>query len=128
MVLTMSLLMMIVVLYIDNGINSYDMRFYYGKDNGYFRRIESIVIFSTMFFLVLSRNKRLLYTLYGFITGLISVIVSYVFISILLNKLLLSNTDLVFHFFAIGICIFWFFILERLLNRNKDNQEYNRLK
>ena len=90
--LLLCIIMVVVILYIDKGISNYDMKFYQGKDNGYFKRIESVVLFSSVFFFIVPRQFRLLQLLKGFFIGIASVIISYFPISIMLYRKCLCNS------------------------------------
>ena len=67
----MIIIMAGVIVYIDYNIKSGNPDFYAGKDNGAFKRLESIVLLSTLFFTVMSTNKRVLFIITGFFGGII---------------------------------------------------------
>jgi hypothetical protein len=109
-ILLLCTIMTIVIIYIDNGINSYDMKFYQGKDNGYFKRMESIILFSALFFFIVPRQFKLLQLVKGFITGIASVIIAYFLISFVLYR---SDKGLIFHVFSSLACVITFILWER---------------
>jgi hypothetical protein len=103
------IIMTVVIIYIDNGIKSYDMKFYLGKDNGYFKRVESIILFSTLFFFIVPRQFSLLQLVKGFITGIASVIISY----FLIFALYRPDEGLIFHIFSSFACVITFILWEK---------------
>jgi hypothetical protein len=98
------ILMVIASYYINYQIEIYNMDYYYGKDNGAFRQLESIIIFSTLFYLIVSKSKKIIFTLLGLFIGVLSGIVTY----------LITGTGLSFPLFACLIQIILFFILEKM--------------
>ena len=112
------LTMAFVIFYINKGINEYDMRFYQGKDNGYFKRIESIILFSSLFFFIVPRQFRPLRLITGFIIGVAAVVVSYILISGVLHRLL-EDDGLVFHVFSTFLCVMAFLLMERRLLKER---------
>lgn len=102
-----------VVYYIDHGVRSHDLRFYYGKDTGYFIRIESIVILNTIFFFLMGFEKKkqiINCIILGFIGGVIGLFLS-VFCYLLVPSdyygLTFHETSLLFSFSS-------YFILKKL--------------
>jgi hypothetical protein len=112
LVLALLVSMSFVIFYINSGINNFDMRFYFGKDDGYVIRILSIFSFSSIFFLLVSRQQRLLQLIKGFFVGIASIVISYFLVLFLLDKIGL-NTDLIFHIFACILSVSTFFFLEK---------------
>lgn len=76
--LIMLLIMTGVIVYIDYNIKSGNPDFYSGKDNGAFRRFESIVVLSTLFFSLMTNNKRILFVIIGFVGGIICSVAGYI--------------------------------------------------
>lgn len=99
----------LTIAYIDNGIKTYDMDFYHGKDNGYFLRFESIIILNTIFYLLMTIRKESKVMDYlkqaglGLLTAIvISIITYYVF-----------HNGLTYHIATILICYSLCFILKK---------------
>lgn len=88
------------------------MRFYYGKDDGVIVRVESIIILSGLYFLVLSRQKRILNLLKGFLIGLISTIMTW-FLIFMPATGFTDKSDLIFHFSACILSILAFLKFEK---------------
>ena len=110
-----------VIIYLDYKISTYDMRFYYGKDDGIFVRLESICELSTLFFLVMSKHNRVLNIIIGFFAGLFSSIFTYLVVLGCFHKYL-NNNDLVFHIISCLVFIKLFFVIEKILpNRSLIN-------
>ncbi|MBF02492.1 MAG: hypothetical protein CMP76_04265 [Flavobacterium sp.] len=102
----------IIIAYIDNGIRTHNMSFYYGKDNGYFTRFESIIILNTVFFFLMTIKKNqsvkeyLKQSLLGFVTALIFGLVCYfIFLSS-------DYYGLTYHVATIIVCYFSYFLLK----------------
>ncbi len=64
-------------IYIDTQIKAYNMDYYFGKDDGALVQLESVLVFSVLFYSLISRKRRLLLALLGFISGLFASIISY---------------------------------------------------
>ena len=109
-------LLSFAVLYLNNRINSFDMRFYYGKDDGVFARLELIVISSTLFFFFMARKNRIFNLAIGFIIGLFSGVISY-FLAVFIP----SNTffDFSYPMIATSLFIIAFFQMEKLFTPKK---------
>jgi len=65
------IIILFVIIYVENGIKSFDMRFYQSKDNGYFLRFEIVCISSFLFYLFFSKSKKFLFAFYGLLIGVI---------------------------------------------------------
>jgi hypothetical protein len=114
----LTIIMTIIIFYFDFKISTYDMRFYSGKDDGLFVVFESIVICSTIFFLIMSEQKRILNILIGFFIGILTAILTYIVIAVSIGKYL-NNMILVYHIIAFLLCIKLFFVIEKLLTKSK---------
>ena len=110
-------IMAIIVFYFDLKISEYDMRFYAGKDDGLFIVFESIVIFSAIFFLIMSEQKRFLNVIIGFFIGIFTGILTYIIIALSIGKYL-NNMILFYHIIAVLLCVKLFFVIEKLLTKN----------
>jgi len=69
------LLMIFTSLYLKSQIDAFNMDFYSGKDNGAFVQLESILIFSFVFFALISRRNKILYGFLGLIVGVVSSVI-----------------------------------------------------
>lgn len=101
------ILTVFIIIYIENGINSYDLKFYHGKDNGAFVEFESICILSAIFFLIMSKKNKIINCIIGFILGIIIGIFSY---------LMLANFGIFGLAFNVVGCLLFiivFFVLEK---------------
>ncbi len=114
-----------VVYIIDNGVRTHDLRFYSGKDTGYFIRIESIVILNTIFYVLkgFEDKKQVINCIaLGFIGGIISL-----FISVLCYLFVPSDYyGLTFHVTSLLFCYSSYFILKKLrmvLTANKQKRQ-----
>jgi ABC-type multidrug transport system permease subunit len=107
----------IVIIYVNNRIAAYDMRFYNGKDDGVLARLESVCILSILFFLFMCKQNRIINLILGFIVGLISSIVCY------FAAMFISNDDLLFHVLSCVCFVMVFFAIEkfRSLKINKKH-------
>jgi hypothetical protein len=63
--------------YIVLQIESYNMKYYTGKDNGTFAQFESIVIMSCIFYLIVTKKNRFISALTGIGYGILSGISGY---------------------------------------------------
>jgi hypothetical protein len=57
------------IIYINQRIFAFDLRYHFGKDGGYLSRVKSICIMSTVFFAVMAEKRRFLLIISGFFTG-----------------------------------------------------------
>jgi hypothetical protein len=114
----LTIIMTIIIFYFDFKISTYDMRFYAGKDNGLSIVFESIVIFSTIFFLIMSEQNRILNIIIGFFIGIFTGILNYIIITVCIGRYL-NNTILVYHIISFLLCIKLFFVIEKLLAKIK---------
>ncbi|MFI0431278.1 hypothetical protein [Mariniflexile sp. HMF6888] len=108
------LLTILVIAYIDNGIRTHDMDFYFGKDDGYIYRFKSIVILTIVFYVLMTIGKKRTVIDFlkqgglGFMTAIIVSVVSYL---ALLN---LNYNGLTFHIVTIIICYSIYFGLKKI--------------
>ncbi len=101
--LILFLLMIFTSLYLKSQIDAFNMDFYSGKDNGAFVQLESILIFSFVFFALISRRNKILYGFLGLIVGVISSVICY----------LIFGTEILFPFSASLLVIFIFYLLDK---------------
>jgi len=98
--------------YLINQIESHNMDYYHGKDNGAFVLLESIIIFSALFYFVMSKKNRIINGLLGVLIGIIISIIVY----------LIFGTGIMFPTISCCSLIIIFFIIEYLRDqRNKTN-------
>ena len=114
----MILIIAVVIVYIDYNIKSGNPEFYSGKDNGAFRRFESIVILSTLFFLLMAGNQRILFVIAGFFGGIICSIAGYILAGLLPFDSPFGN---VFHIVSCLLFIGLFYALRKLLPKKTYN-------
>lgn len=76
--ISLILIFIFIIVFLDYKISSFDINYYYGKDNGAFVRAYSIIISSILYFVISSHKKRFLFSIIGFFVGIISVIISYI--------------------------------------------------
>ena len=73
-ILILTLLDFYVVIYLDKKISLYDLDYYHGKDNGFISRLEWACLISSIFFLIMTKRKRILSMFLGLLIGFISII------------------------------------------------------
>ncbi|MBB4805063.1 hypothetical protein HNP38_000335 [Chryseobacterium defluvii] len=116
----------IIIWYLSNRICSHDLRFYYGKDNGYFIRVESICILSSIFWIIMSDYSRIkskimliitgvFLSITGFIVGAFSSIISYLIMTGISNDN--CKTQVIFHILACLIFMTIFYLINRWRNK-----------
>jgi hypothetical protein len=105
----------LTVLFLNHKIET-DISYHAGKDGGYFKRLESVIILSVFFYTIISKRKRILYGLIGFVISIISSFAG-AFISGSLPKPL--NGDTIMHLTAFGISYLSFFGIEKLIEKKK---------
>ncbi|MES2545076.1 MAG: hypothetical protein V4548_09345 [Bacteroidota bacterium] len=96
------------------------MNYYSGKDDGLFKRFESIVMLSTLFFLVMSREKRILYTIIGLFAGVFTAIFTFFIVGLCLGKII-DDTYQFSHIISCIVFIKLFFVCEKSLIRTKTS-------
>ena len=116
--LLLSIIATVVILYIGNRIYNYDMRFYYGKDDGDIVRLESICLLSGLSFLILAKEKIILNLFLGLLVGLASAIFCWLIVLMPLDSFI-KKADTIFHFISYGLSIFIFFKFEKRKNKSK---------
>lgn len=102
-----------IIATIDYRIRNYDLRFYSGKDSGYFKRFESIVVLSTLFYLLNAIRLKgkpkdyLIYGLTGFIIGIFVGFSCYFLVPY-------DNYGLTYHIVSISICYGSIYVLRKM--------------
>ncbi len=105
------------IFFLEQRIQAYDLRFYYGKDNGIFVRFESICIMSSLFFTIQTKGIRFISGIIGLITGIFSSILIWLLSFVLYDYIKIS--DLYFHIFSVTLFITLFYLREYYLNYKK---------
>lgn len=105
------------IFFLEQRIQAYDLRFYYGKDNGIFVRFESICIMSSLFFTIQTKGSRFISGIIGLITGIFSSILIWLLSFVLYDYIKIS--DLYFHIFSVTLFITLFYLREYYLNYKK---------
>ena len=103
----------IIVVFLNYKIKT-DISYHAGKDNGYFKRFESIVLLNILFFLFMSKNKKIVFTILGFFNALI---IS--FLGLIITNYFPSPFDEggFRHFFILVLSFISFFAIEKLINK-----------
>jgi hypothetical protein len=106
-----------IIIYLEFKINT-DLSFHQGKDEGFFIRIESIIILSTIFYFIMAKEKRFLMLLLGFLIGLASVIISYLICLLIVD---FRYSGFIFHILSTLIYIRSFFLIEKKISNGLTN-------
>ena len=104
--------MLAVSFYIKYQIDAFNIDYYHSKDNGAFVQFQSIIIFSFLFFILISTEKRIMYGIVSIIVGVISSIICY----------LLFLTEISFPISASLIIMLSFYLIEYLLKLKNENK------
>ncbi|MGZ4048180.1 MAG: hypothetical protein ACXVPU_05605 [Bacteroidia bacterium] len=99
-----------VIIYINNRIENYDMRFYNGKDDGIVVILESTILLSSLFFSIMTRQNWAKNVFIGLLVGLIASIISYFAIMPFAND---NYFGLTFHITSCIAFMTTFFIREK---------------
>jgi hypothetical protein len=107
------LLSLLVVYYIDDGIKSFDLSYYSGKDGGYFVRFKSILLLTSLFYIlieILNKSKFSIVIILGLFGGFIALIVS------ILNYLFLPTDEfgLTFHLVSLVLSFSAYLIIKKV--------------
>lgn len=105
-------LFVIRINFLNIQIDSYNLEYYSGKDNGVFKLFESIFAFSIVLFIVLAKSKRILFGIIGFISSFIATIIA----------MMITSYHSLFPFLASLFLIIIFISTEIILFRKKVNQ------
>lgn len=101
------------VLFLDYKIHT-DISYHAGKDGGYFKRFESIIILTILFFSIMAKRKKLLFMIFGFLNAIIitfSVLLIFRYFPASFNE---AN---ILHFSILGLSFVSFFGNEKLLEK-----------
>jgi len=91
----------VVFWHINNEIESYNMDYYHGKDNGAFVQFNSICVFSTVFFFFMSKRSKILNGILGLLLAVMVSIITYLLIGDGLPFSIISSLMLILIFFII---------------------------
>ncbi|MEW5677225.1 hypothetical protein ABGT15_13000 [Flavobacterium enshiense] len=91
-----------------------DISYHAGKDGGYFKRLESVIILSVLFYITISKKMRALYGLIGFVISILSS-----FLGLLISSVLPANLfgDTIMHLIVFGISYSSFFGIEKIIEK-----------
>lgn len=107
---------LLVFLYVNYQINSFNLNFYHGKDDGVLVRLGIYILFIS--YAILARTKKMIMFFYGLLIGFGSIFISY----------LIFFTDRVFqgffHLFAIFLSFFMYEIISWYREKSSNNQKY----
>lgn len=103
----------IIIFFLNYKIKT-DITYHAGKDNGYFKRLESIIILNILFFFFMSKNKRIVFGIIGFFNA---IIIS--FLGLILTNYFPSPLDggSFKHFFILGLSFVSFFGIEKIIKK-----------
>ncbi|WP_299677077.1 hypothetical protein [uncultured Tenacibaculum sp.] len=99
-----------------------DISYHSGKDNGYFKRFESVIILSVIFYVVISKQKRILYGCIGFLVSIISSFIGMIISNSLPKPM---NVDSIIHLVVFAIAYLSLFGIERLIDKTTTKKTYN---
>lgn len=100
------------IVYIDYGIHHFGLEFHSGKDDGYFKRFVSVVLLSTLFYILNTIHPKSNFVDYlisgfaGFFAGIL--------IGIFCYLILESDNGLVYHIISVGVCYVSFYLIKLL--------------
>lgn len=102
----------LTIIILEFKINT-DLSYHYGKDDGFFIRFKSICILSTIFYVLMTKEKTLALMLLGFLIGLTSAIISYLICLLIIH---FRYFGYVFDLLSSIIYIGSFFLIEKKIN------------
>ena len=101
-----------VVFYVDYEINLPNILYYNGKDGGLIVRFGTTIIMSTIYFFIMSKKNKIIFSVFGLITGVLTFIMSYLLIG--------KFTKLNHIFFQLIATTFFISIFHIIEKRNKN--------
>jgi len=96
-----------IIFYINFKIAT-DISYHYGKDGGIFSGLKTIVLLSSVYFLILTKHNKIIFFIIGFIIGIISFIVSYFAVFWISNL-----SDIYFYLLAMLLFVLSFHHIEK---------------
>jgi hypothetical protein len=109
---------MMIVFFLNYKIKT-DIGYHAGKDGGYFKRLESVIVLSVLFYIVISKRLRILYGFIGFVISILSS-----FLGLLIGGILQATLfgDTIMHLIVFGISYLSFFGIEKLIEKKLANK------
>jgi hypothetical protein len=95
-------LMLAASFYIKSQIDAFNIDYYHSKDNGAFVQFQSVLVFSFLFFILISKRNRIIHGFIGILVGVISSIICY----------LLFVTEILFPISASVLVMILFYVLD----------------
>jgi hypothetical protein len=118
-------LFVFIIYFLNYKINSYDLAYYYGKDNGSFIRAKTIILSSIVFCVIMASRKKLLFGFIGVINGIFAVILSYL-IAGKLDLIIHLDFGLLYHILGYILFMLFFYFCESTINNklNSGSRQY----
>lgn len=104
---------MMIIFFLNYKIKT-DISYHAGKDGGYFKRLESVIILSVLFYIVISKRLQILYGFIGFVISILSSFLGLLIAGILPMTLF---GDTIMHLTVFGIAYSSFFGIEKLIEK-----------
>jgi hypothetical protein len=108
----------LTIWYLSARISSYDLRFYSGKDNGYFVRLASICILSSIFWALMTDYSRIKHGILGFVIGIASALIAYFSLISLEDN---AMNQVIFHILACLVFMTTFFLFHKSRTIKNNN-------
>ncbi len=108
-----------VIAYLDSRIATGNIVITNPKLGGLLIRLKSILILGSLFFIVMSRTKRLLFLFLGFFISLVSSVLTYLLLT--KSNLLDLEFELAWHILSCLAFIIFFFLIDLLFGPEKDS-------
>ena len=96
-----------------------DISYHSGKDGGYFKRLESVVILSVLFYVVMSKKLRILYGFMGFAIAFVATFGVLLISSFVPESL---SGDTIMHLIVFLIAYSSFFVIEKIVEKVGHSQ------
>ena len=106
--LILFIIMLIVTFYIKSQVDAFNMEYYHGKDNGAFVQLESLIIFSFIFFMLISKSDKIIYSFLSLIVSIICSIICYI----------IFGTEVLFPISASLLIMAVFYLIEYYWHKN----------
>lgn len=114
-----------IIYFLNYKINSYDLAYYYGKDNGSFIRAKTIILSSIVFSVIMANRKKILFGFIGFFNGVFAVILSYL-IAGKLDLIIHVDFGLLYHILGyILFMLFFYFCKSTIHNKLSSGRRQN---
>ena len=99
----LTLIIFVVIYYIDGKIKSHNISFYQGKDGGISARIESIILLSFLIFFSYAERQKIKVSVIGVLVGFISSILGFI-----ISYLVFNEYGLTFHIVSFSSVLLFF--------------------